>query len=67
MTRSAGTYEFTEFGRAAWRVEHIDLWKLLKKPSRITDMRLETKGSAIAFDQLLLGRTQEDLQKAMGK
>lgn len=23
MTRSAGTYEFTEFGRAAWRVEHF--------------------------------------------
>lgn len=44
-----------------WRVERIDLWQVLKKPTRIQSLRLASYGGPAAFDQILLGRTEKDL------
>jgi outer membrane protein assembly factor BamB len=46
---------------ADWQVVRVDLWELLKKPVRIRGMRLASRGGSAAFDQILLGRTKEDL------
>jgi hypothetical protein len=47
-----------------WKVVRVDLWEVLKKPVRIRGLRLRSTGGPAAFDQILLGRTKEDLEKA---
>jgi outer membrane protein assembly factor BamB len=44
-----------------WQVVRVDLWELLKKPTRIRGLRLGTSGGPATFDQILLGRTPDDL------
>jgi hypothetical protein len=44
-----------------WQVVRVDLWELLKKPTHIRGLRLSTIGGPAAFDQILLGRTPDDL------
>jgi outer membrane protein assembly factor BamB len=46
----------------AWTVVEVDLWEVLKKPTRIRGLRLESRGGAAGFDRVLLGRTLEDLK-----
>jgi outer membrane protein assembly factor BamB len=46
-----------------WKVVRIDLWEVFKKPVRIRGMRLASTGGPAAFDQILLGRTAEDLPR----
>jgi hypothetical protein len=43
-----------------WQIVRVDLWELLKKPTRIRALRLATIGGPGAFDQILLGRTPDD-------
>jgi hypothetical protein len=45
-----------------WEMARVDLWDLFKKPCRINMMWLGSKGGDAAFDQILLGRTEQDLQ-----
>ena len=44
-----------------WQVVRVDLWEILKKPTRIRGLRLSTIGGPAAFDQILLARTSGDL------
>jgi outer membrane protein assembly factor BamB len=46
-----------------WEVVRVDLWDLYKKPLRIQALGLGTTGGGAAFDQILLGRTPEDLDR----
>ncbi len=45
----------------AWRVVRVDLWAAAKKPWRVRSLALGAKGGAAAFDQIVLGRTEQDL------
>jgi hypothetical protein len=47
---------------AQWTVQRVDLWDILKKPARLNSMWLGAKGGDVAFDQILLGRTEADLR-----
>jgi outer membrane protein assembly factor BamB len=47
-----------------WQVVRVDLWELLKRPTRIRGLRLSTIGGPAAFDQILLGRTPDDLRSS---
>jgi hypothetical protein len=49
---------------ADWQVVRVDLWELLQKPTRIRGLRFATIGGPAAFDQILLGRTPDDLPGA---
>jgi outer membrane protein assembly factor BamB len=45
-----------------WTVVRVDLWALYgAKPVRIESLRLGAIGGGAAFDQVLLGRTEDDL------
>jgi outer membrane protein assembly factor BamB len=48
---------------AGWKVVRVDLWAIVKKPVRIRGMRLASNGGSAAFDQIVLGRSEEDLPK----
>jgi outer membrane protein assembly factor BamB len=49
---------------AEWQVVRVDLWDVFRKPVRIHGLRLGSTGGAAAFDQILLGRTEKDLENA---
>ncbi len=44
-----------------WQVVRVDLWKVFKKPVRIRQMGFAAIGGGAYFDQVLLGRTEKDL------
>ena len=44
-----------------WKVMRVDLWKSAGKDTRITRMWLGCLGGPGAFDQILLGRSEKDL------
>ena len=47
-----------------WTTVRIDLWAIAKgKPPRIQALSLMTTGGGAIFDQIVLGRTMEDLEK----
>jgi outer membrane protein assembly factor BamB len=46
---------------SAWQLVRVDLWAAAKKPWRVRSLRLGAKGGGAAFDQIVLGRTQQDL------
>jgi outer membrane protein assembly factor BamB len=46
---------------AAWRTVRLDLWAAAKKPWRVRSLALGVKGGPAAFDQIVLGRTEQDL------
>ncbi|MDR3634916.1 MAG: hypothetical protein P4L84_14020 [Isosphaeraceae bacterium] len=46
-----------------WKVVRVDLWALAKAPFRIQALTLGASGGGAAFDQILLGRTAEDLDR----
>jgi outer membrane protein assembly factor BamB len=46
-----------------WQVVRIDLWEVLKQPARVQALRLTTRGGGATFDQIVLGRAEEDLPK----
>jgi hypothetical protein len=48
---------------ADWQVVRVDLWDLARKPLRIQALGLAAAGGGAAFDQLMLGRTLEDLER----
>jgi outer membrane protein assembly factor BamB len=45
-----------------WQVVTVDLWELLKRPSRLRYFRVATAGGGGSFDRILLGRTEEDVR-----
>jgi hypothetical protein len=47
-----------------WRTARVDLWKLLQKPTRIQTMYLGASGGGVGFDEILLGRTEAELDKS---
>ncbi len=48
---------------AGWQVVRIDLFKLAKRPLRVQSIVLGSAGDGACFDQILLGRTPEDLDR----
>jgi hypothetical protein len=46
---------------SAWRTVRVDLWAAAKKPWRVRSLGLGAKGGSAAFDQIVLGRTEQDL------
>lgn len=46
----------------AWQVMNVDLWEVFKKPARIQTMSLASRGGAVAFDRILLGRSVKELE-----
>lgn len=47
-----------------WTTVRVDLWALTKgKPPRIQALSIMAKGGGALFDQILLGRTSDDLDK----
>jgi hypothetical protein len=44
-----------------WKVVRVDLWEVFGKPVRIRCLRLSSAGGPAAFDQIVLGRSEEDL------
>ena len=46
---------------SAWRIVRVDLWAAAKKPWRVRSLQLGAKGGGAAFDQIVLGRTEQDL------
>lgn len=46
-----------------WQTVRLDLWDLLKRPTRVQVVTLATKGGPAAFDAILLGRTAQDLDQ----
>jgi outer membrane protein assembly factor BamB len=46
---------------SAWQIVRVDLWAAAKKPWRVRSLRLGVKGGGAAFDQIVLGRTEQDL------
>src|SRR5262249_22954908 len=57
------TKQAVEKPPADWEVVRVDLWQLARKPLRIQALGLAAVGGGAAFDQLLLGRTPEDLDR----
>jgi hypothetical protein len=47
-----------------WQVVRIDLWDVFRQPIRVQALRLKCSGGGAAFDQVLLGRTEEDLPRS---
>jgi hypothetical protein len=47
----------------AWQVVRADLWSLYRHPLRIQEIGLAATGGGAAFDQIVLGRTQADLDR----
>lgn len=47
----------------AWQVVRADLWSLYRHPLRIQEMSLAATGGGAAFDQIVLGRTETDLDR----
>jgi outer membrane protein assembly factor BamB len=47
-----------------WQVVRIDLWEVFKQPARVQALRLSCRGGGALFDQIVLGRTEDDLPKA---
>jgi hypothetical protein len=47
-----------------WQTVRVDLWKLLQKPARIQTMYLAARGGAVGFDEIVLGRSEADLDNA---
>lgn len=45
----------------AWETVRVDLWELYKKPVRVRAMSMSCAGGAVAFDQILLARSEKDL------
>jgi hypothetical protein len=48
---------------AEWKTVRVDLWAVFKRSVRIRGMRLASTGGPAAFDQILLGRAEEDLPR----
>jgi hypothetical protein len=48
---------------AGWQVVRADLWALYGHPVRIQEMSLAATGGGAAFDQIVLGRTEADLDR----
>jgi hypothetical protein len=46
-----------------WQVVRVDLWALTKKPLRIQALGLGTAGGGVLFDQILLGRSEVELDR----
>ncbi len=46
---------------SAWRTIRVDLWAAAKKPWRVRSLGLGAKGGGAAFDQIVLGRNEQDL------
>ncbi|MGA2032768.1 MAG: PQQ-binding-like beta-propeller repeat protein [Thermoguttaceae bacterium] len=46
---------------SAWRIVRVDLWAAAKKAWRVRALGLGVKGGGAAFDQIVLGRTEQDL------
>ncbi|WP_020473606.1 outer membrane protein assembly factor BamB family protein [Zavarzinella formosa] len=49
---------------ADWEIVTVDLWAQAKKPFRIQSIALGSSGGGALFDQVLLGRTAADLERA---
>ena len=45
----------------AWRTVRVDLWAAARKPWRVRSLALGVKGGGAAFDQIVLGRSEQDL------
>lgn len=45
-----------------WKMARVDLWQVFGKPVRIRGLRLGSTAGPAAFDQVLLGRTEKDLE-----
>jgi hypothetical protein len=55
-----------------WQVVRADLWEMLKKPIQFEALGLAAEGGGAAFDQIVVGRTENDLpppatSKSQGK
>jgi hypothetical protein len=48
---------------AEWQVVRVDLWALAKQPLRIQAVGLAAAGGGALFDQVLLGRSPDDLDR----
>ncbi len=48
---------------AKWQIVRVDLWKLTGKEFRIRRLTLAARGGGAAFDQILLGRGENDITK----
>ena len=46
-----------------WQVVRVDLWTLAKRPLRIQAIGLAASGGGAVFDQILLGRSEADLDR----
>ncbi len=46
---------------SAWRIVRVDLWAASKRAWRLRSLQLGAKGGGAAFDQIVLGRTEQDL------
>ena len=46
---------------SAWKIVRVDLWAAARKPWRVRALGLGAKGGGAAFDQIVLGRTEQDL------
>jgi outer membrane protein assembly factor BamB len=47
----------------SWQVVRADLWALHRRSVRIQDLSLAATGGGAAFDQIVLGRTEADLDR----
>jgi hypothetical protein len=55
--------QFADRPPAEWQVVRLDLWALAKQPFRIQSIALGASGGGALFDQILLGRTEADLDR----
>jgi hypothetical protein len=58
------TKPFADRPPADWQVVRVDLWALAKQPFRIQSIALGASGDGALFDQVLLGRTEAELDQA---
>jgi outer membrane protein assembly factor BamB len=49
---------------AEWKTVRVDLWELLKQPTKIQTLYLGSSGGPVGFDRILLGRSEAELDKA---
>ncbi len=47
---------------AEWTVVRVDLWSLMKRTETLVNINLGAVGDGAGFDQILLGRTEDDLK-----
>ena len=61
MSEGATIVKQAEVPPLSWQVVRVDLWAAAKRPWRIRSLFLTAKGGGAAFDQIVLGRTENDL------